>query len=152
MITMVVLFFFSSRRRHTRCALVTGVQTCALPICVDELLGAAGRFGDPGALHRVTVQGIQAQQFEQVRRGTQEVVGRILATFTNVPEAVFNQGGPAFFEQVTHRVPCHDACSSPSKVMGGKSAVLPPSGATVIMSLPPVGLEANVRAKPSWLV
>src|SRR3546814_7229497 len=26
------LFFVSSRRRHTRCALVTGVQTCALPI------------------------------------------------------------------------------------------------------------------------
>src|SRR3546814_4028033 len=26
-------FVFSSRRRHTRCALVTGVQTCALPIC-----------------------------------------------------------------------------------------------------------------------
>src|SRR3546814_15592134 len=30
---MVLFFFFSSRRRHTRCALVTGVQTCALPIC-----------------------------------------------------------------------------------------------------------------------
>src|SRR3546814_15371491 len=30
-------FFFSSRRRHTRCALVTGVQTCALPILsLDE--------------------------------------------------------------------------------------------------------------------
>src|SRR3546814_7669642 len=28
----MMLFFFSSRRRHTRCALVTGVQTCALPI------------------------------------------------------------------------------------------------------------------------
>src|SRR3546814_8056775 len=27
-------FFLSSRRRHTRCALVTGVQTCALPICM----------------------------------------------------------------------------------------------------------------------
>src|SRR3546814_1496392 len=27
-------FFFSSRRSHTRCALVTGVQTCALPICL----------------------------------------------------------------------------------------------------------------------
>src|SRR3546814_5080236 len=26
------MFFFSRRRRHTRCALVTGVQTCALPI------------------------------------------------------------------------------------------------------------------------
>src|SRR3546814_1817764 len=30
---LFLLFFFSSRRRHTRCALVTGVQTCALPIC-----------------------------------------------------------------------------------------------------------------------
>src|SRR3546814_12494126 len=29
---VVLLFYFSSRRRHTRCALVTGVQTCALPI------------------------------------------------------------------------------------------------------------------------
>src|SRR3546814_6938669 len=29
----VLFFFFSSRRRHTICALVTGVQTCALPIC-----------------------------------------------------------------------------------------------------------------------
>src|SRR3546814_3105527 len=32
-------FFFSSRRRHTRCALVTGVQTCALPILLDRLTG-----------------------------------------------------------------------------------------------------------------
>src|SRR3546814_7888110 len=29
-------FFFSSRRRHTRCALVTGVQTCALPILLSQ--------------------------------------------------------------------------------------------------------------------
>src|SRR3546814_7715567 len=40
---MWMFFFFSSRRRHTSCALVTGVQTCALPIypvgirsCYDE--------------------------------------------------------------------------------------------------------------------
>src|SRR3546814_20230183 len=39
---MCVFFFFSSRRRHTRCALVTGVQTCALPIClVAVMLGVA---------------------------------------------------------------------------------------------------------------
>src|SRR3546814_16139410 len=31
-----MIFFFPSRRRHTRCALVTGVQTCALPICWDN--------------------------------------------------------------------------------------------------------------------
>src|SRR3546814_10352848 len=48
--TSMVLFFFSSRRRHTRCALVTGVQTCALPISfldgggdVLHLLVARGR-------------------------------------------------------------------------------------------------------------
>src|SRR3546814_5682875 len=29
---VLILCFFSSRRRHTSCALVTGVQTCALPI------------------------------------------------------------------------------------------------------------------------
>src|SRR3546814_6667495 len=33
------MFFFSSRRRHTRCALVTGVQTCALPIFCLALFG-----------------------------------------------------------------------------------------------------------------
>src|SRR3546814_7379594 len=37
---MCFCFFFSSRRRHTRCALVTGVQTCALPIYFAFLLDA----------------------------------------------------------------------------------------------------------------
>src|SRR3546814_1521147 len=38
-----MIFFFSSRRRHTRCALVTGVQTCALPIW--------SRMSSPGNIH-----------------------------------------------------------------------------------------------------
>src|SRR3546814_13747949 len=38
---LFLFFFFSSRRRHTSCALVTGVQTCALPISRRE----AGRTG-----------------------------------------------------------------------------------------------------------
>src|SRR3546814_4743026 len=38
----MLLFFFSSRRRHTRCALVTGVQTCALPICIGEIVDVRG--------------------------------------------------------------------------------------------------------------
>src|SRR3546814_3075811 len=47
------VFFFSSRRRHTRCALVTGVQTCALPISVvgDAHLDAAvGQARRPGGV------------------------------------------------------------------------------------------------------
>src|SRR3546814_2804424 len=41
---MCFLFFFSSRRRHTRCALVTGVQTCALPICYINFNTADGQI------------------------------------------------------------------------------------------------------------
>src|SRR3546814_18733887 len=60
-----VLFFFSSRRRHTRCALVTGVQTCALPISRRFLADgrrardrdaaarrASRRLAGPAASHR----------------------------------------------------------------------------------------------------
>src|SRR3546814_10646413 len=39
--TICYIFFISSRRRHTRCALVTGVQTCALPIFMLLLIPAA---------------------------------------------------------------------------------------------------------------
>src|SRR3546814_5133709 len=38
---MLCIFFFSSRRRHTRCALVTGVQTCALPIFPPAVFSSA---------------------------------------------------------------------------------------------------------------
>src|SRR3546814_13617060 len=55
-----IVFFFSSRRRHTRCALVTGVQTCALPISkvgresrTTFGLGAKGDYGLNRA-HRLT--------------------------------------------------------------------------------------------------
>src|SRR3546814_8305468 len=41
----VSCFFFSSRRRHTRCALVTGVQSCALPISACTPAWAAGVTG-----------------------------------------------------------------------------------------------------------
>src|SRR3546814_10993002 len=36
------MFFFSMRRRHTMCSLVTGVQTCALPILLLSLRGQRG--------------------------------------------------------------------------------------------------------------
>src|SRR3546814_9901194 len=42
---MFCVFFFSSRRRHTRCALVTGVQTCALPISdADASVGVKASY------------------------------------------------------------------------------------------------------------
>src|SRR3546814_7709390 len=52
---LLLVVFFSSRRRHTRCALVTGVQTCALPIYMDARFAALSdwtrerfpAFGEP---------------------------------------------------------------------------------------------------------
>src|SRR3546814_7715253 len=56
MLSCVLFFFFSSRRRHTRCALVTGVQTCALPI----LIKSAGNRISPTEVEEaaVAVEGI----------------------------------------------------------------------------------------------
>src|SRR3546814_8238237 len=50
---LFIMFFFSSRRRHTRCALVTGVQTCALPISLlaseaDVAVAITGIAGPAG--------------------------------------------------------------------------------------------------------
>src|SRR3546814_5685299 len=41
---VLLRFVFSSRRRHTRCALVTGVQTCALPILEALIASAKGEM------------------------------------------------------------------------------------------------------------
>src|SRR3546814_10168655 len=46
MCLLLCLFFFSSRRRHTRCALVTGVQTCALPISEKLICSLGADFYD----------------------------------------------------------------------------------------------------------
>src|SRR3546814_5920833 len=45
-VLVLCFFFFSSRRRHTRCALVTGVQTWALPISARREGAAAAVCGD----------------------------------------------------------------------------------------------------------
>src|SRR3546814_10440285 len=51
------MFFFSSRRRHTRCALVTGVQTCALPI-----YGEVPRLVPTAPLAQKATAGLSAEQ------------------------------------------------------------------------------------------
>src|SRR3546814_8876373 len=70
----IICFFFSSRRRHTRCALVTGVQTCALPISQVEVTSVskrAERLSDaPAAIYVITS--------EDIRR----------STATSLPEAL----------------------------------------------------------------
>src|SRR3546814_16078835 len=63
----MLIFFFSSRRRHTSCALVTGVQTCALPISRREHLveirrSHGFRIFDRKAFHEVVAFSIPIAQ------------------------------------------------------------------------------------------
>src|SRR3546814_9852831 len=48
-------FVLSSRRRHTRCALVTGVQTCALPISAATS-GSTSEVMNPQAKNNVVTE------------------------------------------------------------------------------------------------
>src|SRR3546814_10072486 len=68
---MFYIFFVASRRRQTRCALVTGVQTCALPIWIGRavvrvvLSGRLRREIVRRGEHRLAAQGADAGLFEQ---------------------------------------------------------------------------------------
>src|SRR3546814_5300010 len=79
------VFFFSSRRRHTRCALVTGVQTCALPISIkpEERQAIAGALQDfyeleAGDVDRLITEATRrdAEAVDFYRRSEERRVGK----------------------------------------------------------------------------
>src|SRR3546814_3258242 len=79
-----MFFLFSSRRRHTRCALVTGVQTCALPIsspiCHSTSRARAGASNAPSR-KGVTKAGIDPEN--------------MLRSFTRIaPRPIGRDGAP----------------------------------------------------------
>src|SRR3546814_9438718 len=55
----LLVFFFSSRRRHTRCALVTGVQTCALPIFLGGTAAVVRNRRDINDVEHLVAQRVQ---------------------------------------------------------------------------------------------
>src|SRR3546814_6205603 len=71
-----MFFFFSSRRRHTRCALVTGVQTCALPIYYALVAGLIMPHlkARPTSLVRAP-DGVTGQMFFQKHMDTSGMTG-----------------------------------------------------------------------------
>src|SRR3546814_829068 len=77
-----VFFFFSSRRRHTRCALVTGVQTCALPI---------SRSLSRNGFSQVTAIFSESTDLYFAR---QQVGERLRQATENLPDGVQPQIGP----------------------------------------------------------
>src|SRR3546814_3096632 len=60
-------FFFSSRRRHTRCALVTGVQTCALPISSPPVVVNLRSFEAPPEPVREVPEGPEKAERQEAK-------------------------------------------------------------------------------------
>src|SRR3546814_8395852 len=86
MLRVVFYFFFSSRRRHTRCALVIGVQTCALPI--SEVPGRGGGIRPWG------------------RRGLPAFPERKAGLYAGTPECQTPQAAPEAAPNALESFPC----------------------------------------------
>src|SRR3546814_13848415 len=83
-----LLFFLASRRRHTRCALVTGVQTCALPICFSKNILAAGLREAGIGYVGLKALGTPAAGREAARKGQHRRLAEIYAGQLELPEAM----------------------------------------------------------------
>src|SRR3546814_8735079 len=69
-----LMFFFASRRRHTRCALVTGVQTCALPILSPVAIYRLMTTGDTRGFFRRVLEDRSLDLRSEERRVGKECV------------------------------------------------------------------------------
>src|SRR3546814_191260 len=87
----VLFFFFSSRGRHTRCALVTGVQTCALPISLVQTDVEL----QPLAVAKLLKAIVDKEKPDLVILGKQAIdddanqTGQMLASLLDWPQATF---------------------------------------------------------------
>src|SRR3546814_1080256 len=72
-----MLFFFASRRRHTRCALVTGVQTCALPI-LSRSHGVRANVICPGFVRTPLVEKQIPEQARELGISEEDVIKKVM--------------------------------------------------------------------------
>src|SRR3546814_1980489 len=88
------LFFFSSRRRHTVCALVTGVQTCALPI---SGVGSAGGL-------KLQLRDLNSAEMDRVPQAAYAIMGQAAQTpgVTGV-FTTFSNSSPQFYLEIDRR-------------------------------------------------
>src|SRR3546814_7725052 len=81
---MLIVFFFSSRRRHTRCALVTGVQTCALPIWApDKSLNKTDMPNKPDTSHATMTPREIVQELDRHIVGQQQAKRAVAIALRN---------------------------------------------------------------------
>src|SRR3546814_4050383 len=107
--------FFSSRRRHTSCALVTGVQTCALPI--SRKIGPGLRFGETLAEPQIAAQDriekalLQCSRAETTqdrpdhRQGDQADLWRVGDSTFDIEDVLLNRSPAGAAERQIGRAP-----------------------------------------------
>src|SRR3546814_3998799 len=91
LIICTIVFFFSSRRRHTRCALVTGVQTCALPIFETDKATMEVEAVDEGTVAKLVVpagtEGVKVNALSAILAEEGEDVSAAAAGAGSAPKA-----------------------------------------------------------------
>src|SRR3546814_3543817 len=116
MYVKLVFLFFSSRRRHTRCSLVTGVQTCALPIFDPRVLDLA-----PASAHRISVAKQRARHTVP-----QDAINALIVAHVKVGSIVvrLKGGDPFIFGRGGEEVEAVRAAGLPVEVIPSVSAAL----------------------------
>src|SRR3546814_1602393 len=82
---VIFYVFFSSRRRHTRCALVTGVQTCALPISLSEFFDVTDTEWSQARIER-DLAAVNAKSTKAKQAGKASAERRLNERSTNVEQ------------------------------------------------------------------
>src|SRR3546814_2234086 len=134
-------FFFTSKRRHTRCALVTGVQTFALPICQDQ------------RDHRQRV----AQRVRKAKRidlvaAEQDGIGKARAP-KNMPSTgrVFARpADTAISSRATTWLPSPDFAISSTRASASIGSPLAPRSSAMRLVLPLGSTATGGTAGPKW--
>src|SRR3546814_9814671 len=141
-----VVVFFSSRRRHTRCALVTGVQTCALPICggpqvngVMERMGKAPEFRD--GLRVTDEETLEIVRMVLVGKVNRDLVATINREALDEPVAVGVSGEDGGLLTTTPRDPSLGFVGDVAKVRANLLHQLLDDGLTPVVST--VGADAT---------
>src|SRR3546814_17640019 len=100
-----MIFFFSSRIRHTRCALVTGVQTCALPISKAFVLSFSEALHEEMKPHNIRVTalcpGPTRTEFADIANVNDS---NLFHRFASPPERVVRDGLKALHRSEERRV------------------------------------------------
>src|SRR3546814_15309445 len=134
-----MIFFFSSRRRHTRCALVTGVQTCALPISPAASFSGRSRE-DQELAAEAAPTGVCGDQAVAARRCVASTNSRNLALATpeanasparTMPEAIESAPPAAYSPAPALREPLSSSRPGPERqrcVRGKRGAIAENSG------------------------